>query len=150
MLDTGNLISLGAFLAACLVAVYAKATVRAADKANEIALHSEKLKTYKGILSIQSLLRAKGVRFPEYDFWSKYEYVELTEFYFSKALSERVHEYFNLGRDVSISRELWEEAHARGDDERKAAVKKTWDQFHKCIELGDKVVEELKRELRVH
>ncbi len=90
------------------------------------------------------------MHFPEYDFWSKYEYVELTEFYFSKALSERVHEYFNLGRDVSISRELWEEARARGDDERKAAVKKTWDQFDKCIKLGDKVVEEPKRELRVH
>ncbi len=148
MYDTGNLISLGALFISCLAVVYAKATVRAANKANEIALHSEKLKTYKGILGIQSLLRAKGVHFPEYDFWSKYEYVELTEFYFSKALSAKVHEYFNLGRDVSVSRGLWEEARDRGDDERKAAVRKTWNQFNKCIELGDKVVEELKKELR--
>jgi len=150
MLSTGDWIALVSFFGALLAAVYAKAAVTAAERANEIALHSEKLKTYKGIVSIQSLLRGKGTHFPEYDFWSKYEYVELTEFYFNKALSDRVHEYFNLGREARASADLWEEAHARGDNERKEAVAKTWDLFNRCIELGDEVVEELKKELRLY
>lgn len=150
MLSTGDWIALVSFLGAVLAAVYAKATVAEAKRANEIALHSEKLKTYRGILSIQSLLRAKGPHFPEYDFWSKYEYVELTEFYFNKALSDRVHEYFNLGREARASRDLIEEAHARGDNERKEAVAKMWGLFNRCIELGDAVIEGLKQELRLH
>ncbi len=150
MLDAGDLISLGALIAAAVAVAYARATVTEAKRANDIALHSEKLKTYKGILSIQSLLRAHGPNFPEHDFWSKYEYVELTEFYFSKALSDRVHEYFKLGREVRTSRDLWEDAHARGDAERKEAVVQAWALFNKCVELGDVLVEDMKKELRLH
>lgn len=149
-LDAGDLIALLSFLAACLAAVYAKATVKAAERANEIELHSEKLKTYKGIVGIQSLLRAKGIHFSEYDFWIKYEYVELTEFYFNKALAQRVAEYFDLGKKVVATRGLWEEAKERGEEERKAAVQRTWNHFNKCIELGDAVIEGLKTELRLH
>lgn len=136
--------------ALAVAVAYSKATVAEAKRANDIALHSEKLATYKGILSIQTLLRAHGPHFPEYDFWSKYEYVELTEFYFSKALGARVHEYFKLGREARASRDLWDDAHARGDDARKEAVAKTWALFNKCVELGDVLVEDMKKELRLH
>ena len=150
MLDAGDWIALGALIAAAVAVAYSKATVAEAKRANDIALHSEKLKTYKGIVSIQSLLQGHGAHFPEYDFWSKYEYVELTEFYFNKALSDRAHKYFNLGRDARASWDLIEDAHSRGDEARKEAVAKTYGILNECRKLGDELIEDMKKELRLH
>jgi hypothetical protein len=145
-----TLIALGSFFAAILAAVYAKATVTAAERANEIAIHSERLKTYKGIVSIHGLLQAKGIQFPEYDFWSKYDYVELTEFYFSKPLADRTQQYFELGKKIVASRAFWQEAREAGEVTGKAAVKSTWDHFNKCLEMGNDLINDFKNELKLH
>jgi hypothetical protein len=147
MLDIANWIAFGAFLAASLAAVYAKATVRAANKANEIALHSEKLKTYKGILDILLLLQRDGVKISAIDLWNNYDYVELTEFYFNKALSDRVREFYDLCKAIVASRNYQEEARERGE----TVKEKIWvDQLGECLKAGEAVIEELRDELRIH
>lgn len=134
---------LSAFVA-ILSALYARHSVQQARRANEIALHNEKLKIFKGILDLRAKLSANGVNIKEYELFSFYEYVQLSEFYFNKRIYEGVKDYFDCAWEVVKLRGLWETAEEEG--KKKEMVQRT----HEMLRLSREKVEALEPMLKEH
>jgi hypothetical protein len=146
-MQTSDWIALLAVFVATLSALYARHSVREARRANEIVLHNEKLKIFKGILDLRAKLSANGVNIKEYELFSFYEYVQLSEFYFNKQIYEKVKEYFDCAWEVVKLRGLWEIAELDGD--KKEKVQKTLDMLRQSREKADALETMLKEHLRV-
>lgn len=150
MLDISNLIALGSLFAALLAAVYAKSTVRTANKANEIAIHNERLKIYRGFVSFHSALNSQGVGINDKDLWAVFEHVELSEFYYSAQLYEDFQRYFSLAREIRARKDLWSTIEEEsGTQARVAYVKETHEIYKRCLDLGKQLDQEFRSKLRV-
>jgi hypothetical protein len=137
---------LSAFVA-ILSALYARHSVQEARRANEIGLHNEKLKVFKGILDLRAKLSANGINIKEYELFSFYEYVQLSEFYFNKRIYEKVKDYFDDAWEVVKLRGLWEAAEE--GDKKKEIVQKTHDMLRQAREKAGTLETMLKEHLRI-
>lgn len=137
---------LSAFVA-ILSALYARYSVQQAHRANEIALHNEKLKVFKGILDLRAKLSANGVDIKEYELFSFYEYVQLSEFYFNKRIYEKVKDYFDCAWEIVKLRGLWESADVEG--KRQEMVQKTHEMLRQSREKVESLEPLLKEHLRI-
>jgi len=116
-------ISLFAIIISLLSASYSRCAVTEASKANEIALHNEKLKIFKGILELRGKVMAHGIEIKEHELFSFYEYVQLSEFYYNPSIHEQVKDYFDCVQNIVKLRDLWEVAGS--EEKRKQLVEET-------------------------
>ncbi len=99
-----------AMLASILSAAFAKLTVKEAKRQNEIAIHNERLKIFKAILELKGDVVRRGVDIIEGDLFANYyEYVQLSEFYYSNTIYEQVNDYFKTVWDMAVYHKLYNE-----------------------------------------
>lgn len=147
-MQTSDWIALLSASVAIVSVLYARHSVRETQRANEIALHNEKLKVFKGILDLRAKLSANGVNIKEYELFSFYEHVQLSEFYFNKQIYEKVQEYFDCAWEVVKLRGLWEISEQ--DGKKKEMVQKTHDMLRQSREKADALEVMLKEHLRIN
>jgi len=97
-------------------AVYARWAGKAAQRANEIAIHNERLRIYKGLLEFRAVLTTRGPGFPDDELWKFGDLVLLSEFYFSKAAHEEMQKLLEDGNQIKARYEHWQSTkESRGD-----------------------------------
>lgn len=137
-------ISLVAIFISILSALYARRAANEASKANEIALHNEKLKIFKGILELRGKVMAQGVDIKEHELFSFYEYVQLSEFYYNHSIHEQVKDYFDCVQNIVILRSQWEVAES--EEKRKHLVERT----HRMRTQSQEKVSRLENSMKEH
>jgi len=146
-METSDWIALLSAFAAILAAIYARYSVHEARRANEIATHNEKLKVFKGILNLRAKLSAHGVNIKEYELFSFYEYVQLSEFYFNKQIHKKVKEYFDCAWEIVKLRGLSEAAEPERKNER---IQEAHEMLNQCRKKVDALENILKEYLRLN
>ena len=105
---TSDVIAVLALCASAGSALYARWAGKAAQRANEIAIHNERLRIYKGLLEFRSILTTRGPSFPDDEMWKFADLVLLSEFYFSKAAHEAMQKLLDDGNQTKARYELWQ------------------------------------------
>jgi len=89
-MESSEIIAIGSAFVAGLAALYARWAALAARRQNEIALHSERLRVYRGVVAYGCKFAAQGPTLKKNDVWSFDEWVQLSEFYFNKDIFEKL------------------------------------------------------------
>jgi hypothetical protein len=103
-----DLLAVFALCASVASAAYARWAGRAAQRANEIAIHNERLRIYKGLLEFRAMLTTRGPSFPDDELWKFGDLVLLSEFYFSKAAHEAMQGLSKDGNEIKARYEHWQ------------------------------------------
>jgi len=148
-IQTSDLIASVALVIAGLAALYARWTANAAEQANTIAIHNERLKIYKALLDFKALLSARGPRFPENDLWNFYEPVQLSEFYFGEAIYSEMKQVWDNGQKILSLSDSWKQAKENGDPKYRDLVKEAHDLHRKTRGYCKEVAEDMKPTLRI-
>ena len=143
-METSDVIAIGSAFVAGLAALYARWAAIAARRQNEIALHSERLRVYRGVVDYGCKLAGKGPSIQENDVWSFDEWVQLSEFYFNRAIFERLDSVFKISLQLLGLNDEWGSSDAGTD-----AKKKLNSQRHalhrelrdECFSIRDKMKE---------
>lgn len=89
-----DFVSIIAASIAILAALYARWSARASERANEIAIHTERLRIFKTIRHFQHEIESDGLDYPDAAHVQLIQGAELAEFYFglnlAKALAKLV------------------------------------------------------------
>jgi hypothetical protein len=109
----------------------AREAVAEARSQNQIALHRERLATYKALLAFQSQLLGQGVHYKAANLWALWERVQIAEFYFSDRVAKELKGIVDLALEVQSSRSLWDEASEAAGEERKRLVENSIDLLNK-------------------
>jgi hypothetical protein len=112
-METSYLISFLAILISGLSALYARHAAKEAMRSNEIAIHNERLRIFKGILELRGELSRHGVNIKEHDLFGYYENVQLSEFYYNETIHKKIKEYFDIAWEVVKQHDLWESAESK-------------------------------------
>lgn len=99
-----DLISLCLLFAAILAAVYARLSASQARRANEISLHNERLKIFRGLLDFRAEITAHGDQFEHAKLADLYNHLQLTEFYYDRKLYEAFKGFFDLAWEIDVLR----------------------------------------------
>ena len=121
-MDNSDLFAAFALCASVGSAVYARWSGKAAQQANEIAIHNERLRIYKGILSFRATLTTRGPGFADEVLWEFSDLVLLSEFYFSDRVHKSMQKLLEDGNQIKARYEHWQDTkETRNNSE--AAVK---------------------------
>ena len=118
-LTSSDLVAICGALVACLSALYARWAVKEAKRQNEISIHTERLNVYKGVNSFSSKLAQNGPTIAESNVWVFLEWVQLSEFYFSKAIHQRLDAAFKKSLEMLAKNDEWEAAKVEGSSNAK-------------------------------
>ena len=88
--SASDVIAIISVLVASLSAVYSRWAVNATKHQNEISLHAERLIVFKGVVTFYSKLASNSALIKEEDVWLFHDSVELSEFYYSKSIYQRL------------------------------------------------------------
>jgi hypothetical protein len=115
-MDSSDLLAAFALCASVASAVYARWAGSAAQRANEIAIHNERLRIYKGLLEFRAMLTTRGPGFPDDELWKFADLALLSEFYFSEAAHDAMQKLLKNGNEIKARYEHWEATReSRGD-----------------------------------
>lgn len=117
-MESSDIIALGSAFVAGLAALYARWAAIATRRQNEIALHSERLRVYRGVVDYGCKLAGQGPLIKENDVWSFDEWVQLSEFYFNKSIFERLDSVFKESMQLLGLNDEWNSAD-NGSDTKK-------------------------------
>lgn len=106
-MDTFDFFAALALCASAASAIYARWAGKAAERANEIAMHNERLKIYKGLLEFRAVLATRGPGFPDEELWKFWDFVLLSEFYFSKKAHIAMKKLADDGNQIKAQYDLW-------------------------------------------
>lgn len=143
------MVAIGAAFVAALSALYARWQAIAAGRANEIALHENRLTVYKGLARFRAHISARGTSIKEEEVWRFSEIVELSEFYFPSTLYPRLNKVFEDALKLLSLNDEWEEARRHNEEQAKAFVKQRHELMRATRDECYKITEELKPHLRV-
>ena len=115
-METSNFIAALALCVSAGSAVYARWSGQAAQRANEIAIHNERLRIYKGLLAFRATLTTKGVNFPDEALWEFADLVLLSEFYFSQSAHKAMQKLLDDGNQIKARHDHWQHARDSGGD----------------------------------
>ena len=116
-------ISVLAAFVAILSALYARWQARAANRANEIALHESRLRVYCGLVRFSAHMSARSpASIKEDEVWKFAEVAELSEFYFAKAITLRLGTVLNNAITLLNMNQEWEETKASDEDRARTMV----------------------------
>jgi hypothetical protein len=116
--NLATVISVLAAVIALLSAVYARWQVNAANHANEIALHKDRVNVYNGLRSFTTHISSTGVDITCDEIWKFLEVVDSGEFYFSEKIASRLNAIFVNSHKLLGLNEEWkviEKEHGRGE-----------------------------------
>lgn len=102
-----DLVALLAAFVAILSALYSRWSAKAAQRANEIAIHNEKLRIYRGLLDFRAALITRGPGFPDEVLWQFADVALLSEFYFSEGAHKEFAELVNDANKIKALHDVW-------------------------------------------
>jgi hypothetical protein len=108
--DLSTAIAVTAALVSSLAAVYARWQAKAAKRANEIALHENRMRVYKALNRLKAQLAAHGTNLTEDEVWNFFEAVEASEFYFPASVHPKLRSIWMSSVSVLAKNEEWREA----------------------------------------
>jgi len=121
--ETSDWIALVSAAIAIFALWHSEKAAKEARRANEIALHNERLQIYKGLLKFRGRMLAKGVQIDGSDIFEFYRTsVSLSEFYLEKSVHEQLNKLFRLVNEMKKSHNEWEAAQNGCDETRKRVV----------------------------
>lgn len=148
-MEISVLISLAALFVALLSALYANHSVTEARRANEISLHNEKLKIFKGILDLRATVTGRGTDIEERELFCFYEHVQLSEFYYDSKIHQQIKDYFDCVWDIVKRRSEWGAAEKESQELYKQMVKKTFAILEESRKKVSALEEAMKEHLRL-
>lgn len=143
-----DLIAFGAAFVAALSALYSRWSAKAAERANDIAVHNERLRIYKGVLRFRAVLITRGTGFPDESLWELADLVVLAEFYFSRQAYEGLQKLLNDGGQIKARHDHWRSTVDGGGNGREGA-RALHELFRETRAHCDTVLEMLKPDLRL-
>ena len=146
--DASAVTAVLAALVSALSALYARWQVGSAKKANEIALHEDRLSTYKGLVRYRAYITARGVGIKE-EVWKFAEVSELSEFYFSAYVHGRLESVFKRSLELLSLNDQWETDKPTDRDEMLKLNRKRHDLMKGMQDDCYVISDELKPYLRV-
>jgi hypothetical protein len=148
-MDSSDLLAVFALCASVASAVYARWAGRAAQEANEIAIHNERLRIYKGLLEFRAILTTRGPGFPDDELWKFADLALLSEFYFSEATHKAMQKLSADGNEIKARYEHWQATkESRGDT--RTAVQAMHELHRSARDQCGVVAEMLKPTLLLH
>jgi hypothetical protein len=147
--DTSTLVAVGAAFVAALSALYARWQARAAGRANEIALHENRLNVYKGLVRFRAHISAHGTSIKAEEVWRFAEAAELSEFYFPPNVHLRLNAIFEQAMTLLSLNDDWEQAKQYDQDKAKSLVKERHALMRGTRDECYQIANELKPHLRV-
>ena len=148
-MDTSDWISLTALFVSVVSVLFARFAASQAGRANDIALHSEKLKIFKGFLEFRREIAGMGSSFDESTLCRLYEHIQLSEFYFGQKFYDQLKQLWDCAYNVVGERQQVEYKAYESEEERKQLMIKVGDLFRQCKEKAAEVEEEFKKRLRL-
>ncbi len=145
-MSTSDWIALGSFGGALLAALYARWSATAAQRANEIALHNERLKIFRGFLDCRAEITAHGDDFSKTMVHNLYSHVQLTEFYFDTTLYQEFRALFDIVFEIDGLRSQARHASVDKADEIVQQILKLLSTWH---EKADRLEESFRKRLRL-
>lgn len=127
----------------------AKEAVAEARSQNRIAIHSQRLLSYKALLAFRSQLMAHGVHYKEQHLWALWEHVQISEFYFSAAIAAELNGIVDLALEVQASRSLWTDNAEAVSEERKKLVGRSYELLERLHERVKAIDPLMRQELRL-
>jgi hypothetical protein len=149
MQDFGVAVAVISALVAGLSALYARWQAQTAKRANEIALHENRLSIYKGLVRFRTHISALGTSIKEEEVWKFGEVAELGEFYFPSELGKRLEAIFEGALKLLSTHEQWQETQQFEGEKARAMVKPMHELMRSTRDECYKVSNELKAYLRV-
>lgn len=177
VLDVPNLLSVAGIFIALLAAVYAALSARAAQRQanaaeaavreatkqsaiareavsearsqNRIAIHNERLKTYKALLAFRGKIAAHGINYEKEHLWNFWEYVQISEFYFSAPVAQELKAIVDLALRIQGHRSMWDPETGVTGEERNRWMKETYDLQPELVKRLEAIDPLLKEELRL-
>lgn len=104
----------------------AKEAVAEARSQNRISIHNQRLLSYKALLEFRGQLTAQGVNYKEQNLLALWEYVQLSEFYFSAGVAAELNAIVNLAFEVQTARSLWKDNADLTGEEREKLVNRSY------------------------
>jgi hypothetical protein len=138
-----------AALVSALSALYARWQAGSSKRANEIALHENRLNTYKGLVRFRAYITARGVGIKEEEVWKFAEVSELSEFYFSGYVHGRLESVFKRSLDLLSLNDRWETDKPADRNEMIELNRKRHDLMKEIRDDCYAISDELKPSLRV-
>lgn len=123
-MELSDTISIASFLAAILAALYARWSANAARHQNDIALHGERLRVYRGVLAYVGKIAGQGPSIKENDVWAFDEWVQLSEFYYNKTIYERLDAVFKQSLELLGVNDLWVHEDMAPDEKKELNAKR--------------------------
>lgn len=149
MFDDSSIIAIIAALVAMLSALYARWQAAAAGRANEIALHENRLKIYKGLSRFRAHIITRGSKLNEEEIWQFSEIVELSEFYFSADIHTHLNTVLEQAMELLWLNDEWEDAKQNSPEHAKNLVSKRHELMKTTRNECCKIREVIKQHLRV-
>jgi len=147
--NTSTLIAIGAALVSGLAALYARWQANAAGRANEIAIHENRLKIFKGIARFRGQVAAHGPSLKEDEVWLFSEVAELSEFYFPSNVSRGLQAVFDESLKLLSANDEWRIARESEPDKAPSLVWPRYDLSRKLRDDCTTLLGEMKPLLRV-
>lgn len=88
--------------------MYARWQAGSSRRANQIALHENRLNTYKGLVRYRAYVTARGTGIKEEEVWKFAEVCELSEFYFPAHIHTRLESVFKRSLDLMSLNDRWQ------------------------------------------
>jgi hypothetical protein len=144
-----DIIAILAALVATHSAVYVRWSAKATQRANEISIHNERLRLYKGLLTFRATLYTKGSSFHVESLWEFADIALLSEFYFSedqyilfKNVVDRCHHILSMRDKLHHMQEF-------GGANTSDAARKIESAYNETRSQCDALVEKLRPVLRL-
>ncbi|MEQ8183157.1 hypothetical protein [Marinobacter salarius] len=134
---------------ALLSAVYVRHSVKAAEHANQIAIHHERLKIYKALVSLVSALSARGVAIGKDDVWAFYEPATLSKFYFKPDLATALLKVFDDSVTLISKKAEWGDT-SHGGEYDQELVKETHALHRATRDRARQLTKEVESELVIN
>jgi hypothetical protein len=147
--DPSTLVAIGAAFVAALSALYARWQALAAGRANNIALHENRLSVYKGLARFRTHISARGTGIKEEEVWRFAEIAELSEFYFPPVIHLKLNAIFEQAMELLALNDDWENAKQNGSEKANILVTERHNLMRHTRDECYKIADELKLHLRV-
>lgn len=127
----------------------AKEAVDEARSQNRIAIHNQRLLSYKALLVFRGQLTAQGVHYKEQHLWALWEHVQLSEFYFSAGIAAELNTIVDLAFEVQATRSLWKDNEDLVGEERRNLVNRSYELLQRLNERINAIDSRMRQELRL-
>lgn len=127
----------------------ARAALIEAKRQSRIGTHAHQLEAFKSLLAFLSQLTSKGIDFRPEAVWALWEHARIAEFYFSKALAEKLDAIIGAALKLQGSRDKWKKDSSFPPSQREAAVEATYAQLKQLRTEVEEAEVLMRKEIRI-